>query len=323
MKALRFDDELRLVDNAPLPRRDGEALIQVLLAGICNTDLEITKGYAGFHGVPGHEFVGRVVEAPSATVVGRRVVGEINVGCNQCELCRTGDARHCETRTVLGIKDRDGAFAEFLSLPIRNLLEVPDSVPDEAAVFVEPLAAANHILDAVSIDRSSNVAVIGDGKLGQLIVQVLATTGCSISAVGKHDEKLQLARSRGASCFTWNGSQGLNALPPDRFDVVIEASGSQTGLPLALDLVRPRGVIILKTTHHGSTPVAMAPLVVNEVRVLGSRCGRFAPALELLKTGAVDVLPLISARFSLDDGLLAFEAAARRDVLKAILKIAG
>ena len=323
MKALRFDQELRLVDDAPLPRRDGEALIQVLLAGICNTDLEITKGYAGFHGVPGHEFVGRVIESPSANLVGRRVVGEINVGCNECDLCRTGDSRHCEMRTVLGIKDRDGAFAEFLSLPIRNLLVVPDSVPDEAAVFVEPLAAANHVLDAVTIDRSSNVAVIGDGKLGQLIVQVLATTGCAISVVGKHDEKLQLASSRGASCFTWNGTHGLNPRPPDLFDVVIEASGSPTGLPLALNLIRPRGVIILKTTHHGSTPLEMAPVVVNEVTVLGSRCGKFAPALELIRTGAVDVLPLISARFSLDDGLRAFEAAARRDVLKAILKIAG
>jgi alcohol dehydrogenase len=327
MKALRFDGNLRLVPDAPLPRRDGEALVQVLMAGICNTDLEITKGYAGFHGVLGHEFVGRVIESPDGALIGRRVVGEINVGCDACDLCRTGDSRHCATRTVLGIKGRDGAFAEFLSLPARNLVEVPDSISDQAAVFVEPLAAANHILDAVPIHRSSNVAVIGDGKLAQLIIRVLATTDCSLTVVGKHDEKLQFARTIGAHCFSLQdpsfGGLELTNGARDRMDVVIEASGSPTGLPLALKLVRPRGIIILKSTHHGATPVEMFPTVVNEVTIIGSRCGRFAPALELLRTGAVDVIPLISAQFTLDDGLQAMQKAAQHGILKALLTIAG
>jgi threonine dehydrogenase-like Zn-dependent dehydrogenase len=326
MKALRFDDRIQLVRDAPVPRREGEALVQVVLAGICNTDLEITKGYAGFQGVLGHEFVGRVIEGPDTDLIGKRVVGEINAGCGSCDLCRAGDSRHCATRTVLGIKGRDGAFAEFLSLPARNLLEVPDSISDEAAVFVEPLAAACHILDATPVHRSSRVAVIGDGKLAQLIIRVLATTGCSLIVVGKHDEKLQYARSIGASCFIVDGDSPDNLLltegSGDKLDVVIEASGSPAGLPLALKLVRPRGVIILKSTHHGATPVEMFATVVNEVTIIGSRCGRFAPALELLRSGDVDVLPLISARFPLDDGLRALQKVSERETLKVLLTMA-
>jgi threonine dehydrogenase-like Zn-dependent dehydrogenase len=323
MKALKFDSKLQLVRDVPLPRRPGEALIQVLKAGICNTDLEITKGYAGFGGVLGHEFVGRVIESPDAALLGRRVVGEINVGCNVCALCRAGDSRHCATRTVLGIKGRDGAFAEFLSLPTRNLLAVPESVSDEAAVFVEPLAAAHHILDQIAVGPSSRVAIIGDGKLAQLIIRVVATTGCEITVVGKHEEKLEFARSLGARLLMLKdiGIESLG-VPPDQPDVVIEASGSASGLPLALKLVRPRGIIVLKSTHHGETPVEMFPAVVNEVTIVGSRCGRFAPALELLRSGAVDVVPLISARFPMDDALLAFQSAADPATLKVVLDIA-
>jgi len=322
MKALRFDDKLQLVRDAPPPRRAGEALIQVLKAGICNTDLEITKGYAGFAGILGHEFVGRVVESPGGALLGRRVVGEINVGCNDCSVCRAGDSRHCATRTVLGIKGRDGALAEFLSLPIRNLLAVPDSISDEAAVFVEPLAAAHHILDQVAVGPSSRVAVIGDGKLAQLIIAVLATTGCEITVVGKHEEKLDVARSQGARPLLLKDIAVEWSAFAHQPDVVIEASGSASGLGLALKLVRPQGAIVLKSTHHGETPLEMFPTVVNEVTIIGSRCGRFAPALELLGSGAVDVVPLISARFPMDAGLEAFQIAASAATLKVVLDIA-
>jgi threonine dehydrogenase-like Zn-dependent dehydrogenase len=323
MKALRFDGKLQFVRDAPVPRVPGEALIQVLKAGICNTDLEITKGYASFDGVLGHEFVGRVIESPDSELLGRRVVGEINVGCNECAPCRAGDSRHCATRTVLGIKGRDGAFAEFLSLPTRNLLVVPDSVSNQTAVFVEPLAAAHHILDQIAIGPLSRVAIIGDGKLAQLIIRVVATTRCEIAVIGKHEEKLEFARSLGARVLMLKdiGIDGL-VVPPDQPDVVIEASGSASGLPLALRLVRPKGTIVLKSTHHGQTPVEMFPIVVNEVTIIGSRCGRFAPALELLSSGAVDVLPLISAQYSLDEGLLAFQRAGDPATLKVLVDVA-
>ena len=295
----------------------------MLKAGICNTDLEITKGYAAFHGTLGHEFVGRVIESPDSALVGRRVVGEINVGCNVCAQCQAGDSRHCAARTVLGIKGRDGALAEFLSLPARNLLTIPDSVPDDIAVFCEPLAAAHHILEQIKIEASSRVAIIGDGKLAQLIMRVVATTGCEMTVVGKHEEKLEFARSIGARLLMLKdlSVEGLG-VPSDQPDVVIEASGSSSGLPLALKLVRPRGTIVLKSTHHGETPVAMFPAVVNEVTIVGSRCGRFAPALELLSSGAVDVLPLISARFPLDEGLLAFQSAVDPSTMKVLVDIA-
>lgn len=323
MKALRFDGKLQLVRDAPMPRRPGEALIQVLKAGICNTDLEITKGYAAFGGILGHEFVGRVIESPDDALLGRRVVGEINVGCNECALCRAGDSRHCVTRTVLGIKGRDGALAEFLSLPTRNLLPVPDSVSDETAVFVEPLAAARHILDQTAIGPLSRVAIIGDGKLAQLIIQVVATTGCEITVVGKHEEKLEFARSLGARLLMLKDLSGESLdVTRDQPDVVIEASGSSSGLGLALKLVKPQGVIVLKSTHHGETPVEMFPTVVNEVTIIGSRCGRFAPAIELLSSGAVDVEPLISDRFPLGEALMAFQRAADPATLKVLLDIA-
>ncbi|MEK6406276.1 MAG: alcohol dehydrogenase catalytic domain-containing protein [Acidobacteriota bacterium] len=321
MKALRFDESLKLVRDAPVPRREGEALVQVICAGICNTDLEIAKGYAAFRGTLGHEFVGRVVDSPDPSLNERRVVGEINAGCGQCALCLEGDPRHCAARTVLGIKGRDGAFAEFLSLPVCNLIELPESVSDEAAVFVEPLAAAFSILDRVNINSSHEVAVVGDGKLAQLVVLVMAQTGCSLTVVGKHKNKLDLARSFYAHCSTMD-ARALNQECKARFDVAIDVSGSPSGLATALEIVKPIGTVVLKSTHHGATSLDTSQIVVNEVTIVGSRCGRFQPAIELIASGRVDLSPLISRRLPLEDGLLAFEEAAAKENMKVILQIA-
>lgn len=320
MKALTFRGNLKLLHDAPVSRRKGEALIQVICAGICNTDLEIVKGYASFHGTLGHEFVGRVVESPDLSLVGRRVVGEINAGCGHCEVCVDGDPRHCAERTVLGIKDRDGAFAEFLSLPLPNLIELPESVSDEAAVFVEPLAAAFNILEQVTIDSTHDVVVVGDGKLAQLVVLALATTGCSLTVIGRHREKLEIARRFGAN-RTLLDAPAIDRELGRRFDVAIEASGSPSGLPTALGRVKPRATVVLKSTHQGSTPLEISQIVVNELTIVGSRCGRFRPAIDLL-AGGVDLSPLISRRFPLEEGLRAFEEAAAPESMKVILQIA-
>jgi threonine dehydrogenase-like Zn-dependent dehydrogenase len=330
MKALWFDGNLKLVLNEPVPRREGEALVEVICAGICNTDLEIVKGYAGFRGIPGHEFVGRVMESPDAAQVGKRVVGEINAGCGSCDLCLAGDARHCPTRTVLGIKGRAGAFAEFLSLPARNLFEVPGNVSNEEAVFIEPLAAALNILEQVNITPSSEVAIIGDGKLAQLIARVIAGTNCMLSIFGKHEEKLEMMSSLGARCLRVDSTgnqlfnidgQALSSEMIQRFDIVIEASGAPSGLSLALNLVRPGGIIILKSTHHSPTLLDMSQVVVNEVTIIGSRCGRFHSAIALLARGGVDVRSLISAELPLQEGLSAFKLAASHETMKVILHI--
>jgi threonine dehydrogenase-like Zn-dependent dehydrogenase len=331
MRALRFDGSLRFVTDAPVLQREGEALVQVLRAGICNTDLEIVKGYAGFRGILGHEFVGRVVESPDDALAGRRVVGEINAGCGMCALCRAGDPRHCAGRTVLGIHGRDGAFADYLSLPPHNLIQVPDSISDEEAVFVEPLAAAAGILEQVRIDDATGVAVIGDGKLAQLICRVLAQTSCPLTVIGKHQGKLGMLDDLGArglrfsmgggdlpEAQRWLTEQGLN----QSFDVVVEASGSATGLPLAIALTRPRGAIVLKSTHQGETPADLSAVVVNELRIIGSRCGRFAPALDLLARRAIDVRSLISREYAIEDGLEAFQQAAAPSTMKVLLKFA-
>jgi threonine dehydrogenase-like Zn-dependent dehydrogenase len=327
MKALRFDGELRVIRDAPEPRRTGEALVQVISGGICNTDLEIVKGYAGFQGTLGHEFVGRVVESLDSTLVGRRVVGEINAGCGECSRCQAGDSRHCPDRTVLGIKGRDGGFAEYLSLPDRNLIEIPETLSDEAAVFVEPMAAALQVLEQVDVGSSTNVAVIGDGKLAQLVVRALAHAGCQPLIVGKHKSKLDLATHAGARSYLiegeWNTPVGI--LSSERtagFDVVIETSGSATGLPLALSIVRPRGTVVLKSTHHGHTNMQMSAIVVNEITIVGSRCGRFRPAIDLLANGQVNVLELITARLPLEDGVVAFEKATEPSAMKIILNVA-
>lgn len=329
MRALRFDGSLRFVSDAPRPSRTGEALIEVLRAGICNTDLEIVKGYAGFHGTLGHEFVGRVVESPDQKLLGRRVVGEINAGCGVCALCRAGDTRHCPQRTVLGIKGRDGAFADFLSLPTGNLIEVPESITDEEAVFIEPLAAAANILEQIDLTASTRVAIIGDGKLAQLICRVLAQTGCAITLIGKHTEKLALLADTRACCLRlavagndpleaqrWLDAQALNQC----FDVVVEASGAATGLPMAIRLTRPRGAIVMKSTYQGQSAAELSQVVVNELHIIGSRCGRFSPAIDLLARRAVDVRSLISHEFAIEEGLAAFAQAASAAAMKVLLR---
>jgi threonine dehydrogenase-like Zn-dependent dehydrogenase len=319
MRALRFEENrLRLAD-VPAPSREGEALVRVTLAGVCNTDVEIVRGYAGFRGTLGHEFVGVAESAPGAPeLTGRRVVGEINAGCGACALCRAGDSRHCPARTVLGIHGRDGAFAEYLQLPAMNLLPVPDEVTDERAVFTEPLAAACGITERVNITDEMRVAVVGDGKLGLLCAQALRVlTGARVTLVGKHTPKLDIARRRDIETLK------AEELPPslDRtFDVTVEASGSPGGFEAALRLLRPRGTLVLKSTFHGKTELDAAPVVVDEIQIVGSRCGRFAPALELLRRGAVDVDSLVREEFPLSEGVRALERAAAPGVLKVLLR---
>ena len=325
MKALRYENRSLSVAEVAKPQPNGEALVRVTFSGICNTDLEIARGYAGFAGTLGHEFVGIIESVAEARASARapilnlkpgdRVVGEINAGCGVCDLCRSGDSRHCPGRTVLGIVRRDGAHAEFLTLPIVNLLPVPPELSDDCAVFTEPVAAACGILERVAINEDTKVAVIGDGKLGLLCAQVLATTGAHVTVIGKHESKLQIAARRGIeTVFADKARQRAR-----EFDVVVEASGSPSGFDLALDLLHPRGVLVLKSTFHGVTEINAARIVVDEISVVGSRCGRFAPALELLKTRAIDVESLISEDFKLFDGLRAMSRAADSGVMKVLL----
>ncbi|HEX8844982.1 MAG TPA: alcohol dehydrogenase catalytic domain-containing protein [Pyrinomonadaceae bacterium] len=316
MRALRYEHERLTVAEIPKPQGAGEALVRVTLSGICNTDIEIVRGYAGFEGTIGHEFVGVVESAPDAALVGRRVVGEINAGCGRCALCLKGDPRHCPDRTVLGIHGRDGAHAEFLRLPVVNLLPVPEEVPDERAVFAEPLAAALGITERVKVTEETRVAVVGDGKLGLLCAQALALTGASVLLVGKHEEKLRIASQRGIETIM----PGEAVARARAFDVVVEASGSEKGFALALDLLRPRGVLVLKSTFKGTTEVDAARIVVDEISVVGSRCGRFAPALGLLEKGAVDVESLISEEYGLADGVHAMQRATQPGVIKVLLR---
>jgi threonine dehydrogenase-like Zn-dependent dehydrogenase len=314
MRALRVGDGTTSLAEVPAPEAGGEALVRVVLSGICNTDLELARGYAGFRGTIGHEFVG-VVEDPGGGGIarGRRVVGEINAGCGACARCERGDPRHCATRTVLGIVGRDGAHADLLRLPARNLVEVPDGVSDEHAVFVEPLAAACAVLERCPIEPGARVAIIGDGKLGLLCAMALAELRPLL--VGKHPGKLAIAGGRGLETATVEEARRRGRA----FDVVIEASGGASGFELALDLLQPQGTLVLKSTFHGATPVDAARVVVEEIRVIGSRCGRFAPALDLLARGAIDVGPLISEVVSLDRAEDAMRRAAAPGVLKILL----
>jgi len=319
MLALRYEDGALRVAEVAAPAREDEALVRVTLSGICNTDLEIARGYAGFEGTLGHEFVGVVERAPGrGELEGRRVVGEINAGCGRCELCAAGDPRHCPRRTVLGIVGRDGAHAEFLRLPAANLLPVPDGVPDERAVFAEPLAAACGILERARVEAGASVAVVGDGKLGLLCAQALKVlTGARVVLVGKHQPKLDLAARRGVETVL------LPGLPPSAaraFDLAVEASGSPAGLRTALGLLRPRGTLVLKSTFHGATELDAAPVVVDELSIVGSRCGRFPPALELLARDAVEVAAMIHDEFPLSDAARAMRRAAEPGVLKVLLR---
>jgi threonine dehydrogenase-like Zn-dependent dehydrogenase len=315
MLALQVNKKRLALRNVEKPNPANEAIVRVLLSGICNTDLEIARGYAGFNGTIGHEFVG-VVESGDKKLIGKRVVGEINAGCGTCELCRGGDPRHCPARTVLGIVGRDGAHAEFLSLPARNLLRVPDKIPDEQAVFIEPLSAACGILERAEIKTSDRVAVIGDGKLGLLCAQVLALTGASLVLIGKHPEKLRIAAQRGIET-----AQPADAAKFNRqFDVVVEASGAAAGFQLAIDLLRPKGRLVLKSTFNDKTTIDSARVVVDEISIIGSRCGRFQPAIDLLKKKAINLDSLISEEFPLSKGVQAMSRARTRGILKVLLR---
>jgi threonine dehydrogenase-like Zn-dependent dehydrogenase len=291
----------------------GTVLVKVNLAGICATDLQIFQGYMGFCGVPGHEFVGSVSEGPR-DILGKRVVGEINFGCGRCENCARGLSRHCPNRSVMGILNADGAFAEYVAVPAANLHLVPDKVSDEEAVFTEPLAAAFEILEQVQLDPGDQVLVLGDGKLGNLCAQVLRLTGASVTALGKHEEKLKLIKRAGIRTIL------LADWQPRHFDVVVEATGSASGLELALGAVRPRGTLIFKSTIAGNHDVSLASIVINEITVVGSRCGLFPPALEALEQKSVSVMPLIEKIYPLNEGIEAVGHAARPGTKKILLR---
>jgi threonine dehydrogenase-like Zn-dependent dehydrogenase len=303
-----------LVRKQARPRRpEGFALIRLLYGGICNTDIELQRGYYGFRGTPGHEFVGEVVEADDERWVGERVVGEINLACGKCEWCARGLGRHCPTRTVLGIVKQPGAFREFLTLPERNLRRVPREIPSEEAVFVEPLAAACEILDQVRIPRGAPVAVLGDGKLGLLVGQVLQAHGTQVHQYGRHKEKLRLAQQWGVS------TEIAKKLPVAKYEFVVEATGSGEGLRQAVQMTQPRGTVIMKSTVHGLVGIDSAPVIVNEITLVGSRCGRFEPALKLLKSRKVRVDAMISEVIPLKSAPRAFREAAKSGVLKVLL----
>lgn len=324
MRALHWNGhELRVDSNYPVPSsiRDSRsstaaqthALVKVHLAGICSTDLQILKGYMGFTGVPGHEFVGSVVDGSEAWL-GKRVVGEINFGCGECEDCRRDLARHCATRRVMGIVNADGAFAEYVAVPAANLHSVPDSVGDEEAVFTEPLAAAFEILTQIQINPGDDILVLGDGKLGNLCAQVLRLTGAKVTVVGKHADKLAVIRQAGVRTIQ------LLDWQPRLFDIVVEASGSASGLELALSAVRPRGTLILKSTIAGKHQVSLAPIVIHEINVIGSRCGPFADALDALAAKRVTVTPLIDAILPLKSGVAGIDRAAHAGAKKVLLQ---
>jgi alcohol dehydrogenase len=330
MQALLFDGQLRLANEYPEPRlAPSEALIRPALVGICNTDIEITRGYMGFRGVLGHEFVGVVQDCEDRAWVGRRVVGEINAACRRCAVCARGDESHCPERTTLGIDRRDGAMAELFSLPIACLHEVPASVPDQVAVFAEPLAAALEILEQSHIRPTDRVAVVGDGKLGLLCAQALRLPGCEVLVIGRHPERWELLHQQGIATAhvsslderrkTKDQSGETFALRPASFDIVVDCTGQPSGLEVARNLVRPRGRLVLKSTFAAESALNLSRLVVDEVQLLGSRCGPFAPALRLLERGLINVQPLVAGQFSLNQGLNAFAAASHH--LKILLEI--
>jgi threonine dehydrogenase-like Zn-dependent dehydrogenase len=314
MRAVVLGDVLELQSERPTPTPlDDEVLVRVLVAGVCETDLQLVKGYMGFRGVLGHEFVGVAETGPLA---GRRVVGEINCACWRCETCKGGRPSHCPNRTVLGILNHDGAFADVIAVPQRNLHAVPDGIPTDHAVFTEPLAAAFQILEQVAIRTTDRVVVLGDGRLGNLCAQVLASVSSRVLVVGKHPEKLAMLAGLGLSTAV------LADVPAERWaDVVVDCTGSETGLPTSLSLVRPRGTIVLKTTIAGTQTLAWAPFVIDEVTLVGSRCGPFDRALTALAAGRVDVRPLISTRFDLSNGVAALDAARDKAVLKVLIDV--
>lgn len=322
MKALWLENNKIELKEIPQPQKPDEVLVKIRKAGICSTDLELVKGYYPYTGVIGHEFVGEVVaitpnpspEGRGELKVGDRVVGEINAVCNQCEQCLNGRPTHCENRTVLGIVNRDGTFAEFTQLPIANLHKVPASVSDEMAVFAEPLAAALEIQEQINIKPTDRVLLVGAGRLGQLIAQTLALTGCDLRVVARHKRQQELLTARGIRII------GEADVQKWRWDVVVEATGSPGGFALARQAIRPRGTLVLKSTYKGEMSVDFSSIVVDEVNIVGSRCGPFEPALKLMESKLVDPTVLIDDEFSLSDGIKAFERAAQAGTLKVLIQ---
>ncbi len=316
MKGLWLENnQLQIRTDIPIPAPPpGEALVRLLRAGICNTDIELLRGYYPYTGILGHEFVGVVEQGPKH-LVNQRVVGEINAACRQCRFCRSGQATHCENRTVLGIVNRNGAFADYLCLPVENLYLVPDNVPTEVATFTEPLAAALEIQQQVQIRPDDRVLVIGDGKLGQLVAQTLALTGCELLVVGRHEDKLANLEARQIKTAL------AEAVRDKAFDISVECTGNPEGFAIARRALRPRGTLVLKSTYAGKLSLDASSLVVDEITLIGSRCGPFPAALQLLAAGQVDVQSLIQACYPLSEGLTAFEHAQSRGVLKVLLEM--
>lgn len=315
MQALWLENRLLSLRHVPEPAVAGEALIRIRQAGICGTDLELVKGYYPYTGILGHEFVGEVVAAEDPAWVGVRVVGEINAVCGACEACRSGRRSHCPNRTVLGIVNRHGTFAEYTTLPLVNLHRVPDTVPDEMAVFTEPLAAALEIQEQVSIHPTDRVLLIGAGRLGQLIAQTLALTGCDLRVLARHPVQKDLLTARSIAVIA------EDELPLRAWDVVVEATGSAAGFHLARKAVRPRGTLVLKSTYAGDLTINASALVVDEITVIGSRCGPFDAALRLLEARRVDPMPLIMDIFPLSRAIEAMERAAQPGMLKVLLRV--
>jgi 2-desacetyl-2-hydroxyethyl bacteriochlorophyllide A dehydrogenase len=314
MKAVWLENNQISLQDVSTPRKPDEALIKIRKAGICSTDLELVKGYYPYTGILGHEFVGEVLEAQDGAWIGQRVVGDINVVCNQCEQCLNGRPTHCEHRTVLGIVNRDGTFAEFTTLPLANLHRVPDSVPDEMAVFTEPLAAALEIQEQINIKPTDRVLLVGAGRLGQLIAQTLALTGCDLRVVARHAHQQSLLKARGIQVISEEKVQ------PWRWDVVVEATGSPSGFALARKAIRPRGTLVMKSTYKGEMSVNFSSIVVDEINIIGSRCGPFEPALRLMESRQVDPTVLIAHEFKLEEALKAFERASEAGVLKVLVE---
>ena len=315
MKATFFDGKQMIFDNNYPDPKFNETLVQVNLAGICGTDLEILNGYMKYSGILGHEFVGTVVKSNNPNLIGKRVVGEINAGCTKCDFCIRGMERHCPSRTVLGILKRDGAFAEFLSLPEKNLHVIPDSISDEQAVFVEPLAAAFEINEQISLKPEWNVAVVGDGRLAQLIIQVIKLTCSNITCFGKHESKLEGLVQSGIKIKI-----GIESTDEKLFDLVVEATGSNSGFVDTMKLVKPRGIVILKSTIASRENLDLTPTIINEITLIGSRCGLFKPAIDALASGIISVNSMIDSTFPLEKFEDAIVHAKKPNTLKVFLK---
>ncbi|MBQ7127182.1 alcohol dehydrogenase catalytic domain-containing protein [bacterium] len=324
MRAIVFDKELKFDNNYPKPLPNkGEALIKVTLAGICNTDYEITKGYMGYSGILGHEFTGIVEDVNSDNEedkkwIGKRVVAEISWGCNEpnCEWCAKKNYRHCPERHTIGIWKKDGAMADYITLPTNILFEIPQNVSDEQAVFVEPLAAACEITEQLHIEPTSKVLVLGDGKLGLTTALALNAMNHDVILVGKHQNKLDIAQAQGVETKLLD-SLSLN----EKYDIVVEATGTASGFETSMNAVKPRGVLVLKSTVATGKELNLAPIVINEITVLGSRCGQFGPALRLLEKEKIDFSPFISGIYNIEEAIEAFEANKLKENLKILIKI--